>query len=103
MAESSKSGACRLALLTFASSSKRSTLPCRVSCNAANFCYCALRQRLTSGSVLYFVDEVDDAPGSPEHFKLDEPGYAYTKWVIHNKKEMILTAEEDQSWSPIRN
>ncbi len=63
---------------------------------AANFYIALYDKDLQAVQFVYFVDEVDDAPDPQEHFKLDEPGYAYTKWVIHNKKEMILTAEEDQ-------
>ncbi len=63
---------------------------------AANF-YIALYDREDNAvRFVYFVDEVDDAPDPEEKFKLDEAGYSFTKWVILNKKEMIVTAEEDE-------
>lgn len=63
---------------------------------AANF-YIALYDRDENAvRFAYFVDEVDDAPDPEERFKLDESGYSFTKWVILNKKEMIVTAEEDE-------
>ena len=63
---------------------------------AANF-YIALYDRDENAvRFAYFVDEVDDAPDPEEKFRLDESGYSFTKWVILNKKEMIVTAEEDE-------
>ena len=63
---------------------------------AANF-YIALYNRDENAvRFAYFVDEVDDAPDPEERFRLDESGYSFTKWVILNKKEMIVTAEEDE-------
>ncbi|WMW82080.1 ATP-binding protein [Undibacterium cyanobacteriorum] len=63
---------------------------------AANFYIALYNNEEQAVQFVYFVDEVDEAPNPQEQFKLDEPGYAFTKWVILNKKEMIITAEEDE-------
>jgi two-component system NtrC family sensor kinase len=69
---------------------------------AANF-YVALSDR-DDGTVrfVYFVDEVDASPDPDEKITLASPDQSPTAWVILNRRNLVMTAEEDLALHPER-
>jgi two-component system NtrC family sensor kinase len=69
---------------------------------AANF-YVALSDR-DDGTVrfVYFVDEVDAPPDPEEKITLASPDQSPTAWVILNRRNLVMTAEEDLALHPER-
>jgi two-component system NtrC family sensor kinase len=69
---------------------------------AANF-YVALSDR-EDGTVrfVYFVDEVDATPDPDEKITLASPDQSPTAWVMLNRRNLVMTAEEDNARHPER-
>ena len=69
---------------------------------AANF-YVALKENDEGGvRFVYFVDEVDDTPDPDTVITLASPNQSPTAWVILNRKNLVMTAEEDLAAHPER-
>ena len=69
---------------------------------AANF-YVALKENDAGGvRFVYFVDEVDDTPDPDKVITLASPDESPTAWVILNRKNLVMTAEEDIAAHPER-
>jgi signal transduction histidine kinase len=69
---------------------------------AANF-YVALGNREDSSvRFVYFVDEVDAAPDPDEKIMLASPDQSPTAWVMLNRRNLVMTAEEDNARHPDR-
>ncbi|WLI89583.1 GAF domain-containing sensor histidine kinase [Massilia sp. R2A-15] len=69
---------------------------------AANF-YVALKENDEGGvRFVYFVDEVDDTPDPDQVITLASSDQSPTAWVILNRKNLVMTAEEDLAAHPER-
>ena len=69
---------------------------------AANF-YVALAEREDDTvRFVYFVDEVDATPDPGEKITLGSPDESPTAWVMRNRRNLVMTAEEDNARRPER-